>query len=415
MQRVRDLIGDEGRALIADIARAATALPAPGWLDRFTAGAPAGKAEAFFFLVRRQVLDRTGDAQGSYSLECLADGPPEPLLAAAIALDEALGALERPLSDLIGHLGEELIRQKDRLEEHTQQRMEATMRGIRLRGVDVVAEWRHMLETLGAETPAEYHDCLSINRIDGREFDTGMHRHWIDPGLPFAENVAKKAHGIVITSATLRDARDHQQTGDGSWLTARLRTGLRHLADPPACSAISSPFAYPELTRVIVVTDVPRQDEVRVSIAFRDLFMASGGGGLGIFTAIRRLRRVHQRIALPLQQAGLPLYAQHVDAMDTGTLVDIFRAEEDSCLLGTDAVRDGVDVPVVPCALSSSTGCHGHDPICCTRHDTPHSETCSGTISLRGSDCARPSVASSGAWMIVASSCSSILACRRAW
>ena len=26
-------------------------------------------------------------------------------------------------------------------------------------------------------------------------------------------------------------------------------------------------------------------------------------------------------------------------------LVDIFRAEEDACLLGTDAVRDGVDVP----------------------------------------------------------------------
>jgi len=34
-----------------------------------------------------------------------------------------------------------------------------------------------------------------------------------------------------------------------------------------------------------------------------------------------------------------------VDGMDTGTLVDIFRAEPDSCLLGTDAVRDGVDVP----------------------------------------------------------------------
>ena len=31
--------------------------------------------------------------------------------------------------------------------------------------------------------------------------------------------------------------------------------------------------------------------------------------------------------------------------MDTGTLVDIFRAEPNSCLLGTDAVRDGVDVP----------------------------------------------------------------------
>jgi len=39
------------------------------------------------------------------------------------------------------------------------------------------------------------------------------------------------------------------------------------------------------------------------------------------------------------------LLAQHIDAMSTATLVDIFRAEEDSCLLGTDAVRDGVDVP----------------------------------------------------------------------
>ena len=31
--------------------------------------------------------------------------------------------------------------------------------------------------------------------------------------------------------------------------------------------------------------------------------------------------------------------------MDNATLVDVFRTEEDSCLLGTDAMRDGVDVP----------------------------------------------------------------------
>lgn len=96
---------------------------------------------------------------------------------------------------------------------------------------------------------------------------------------------------------------------------------------------------------MIVVTDVPINDTARVSAAYRELFLASCGGALGIFTAIRRLRDAHTRIAMPLEQAGLPLYAQHVDAMDVGTLVDIFRAEEDSCLLGTDAVRDGVDVP----------------------------------------------------------------------
>ncbi len=67
--------------------------------------------------------------------------------------------------------------------------------------------------------------------------------------------------------------------------------------------------------------------------------------GLGLFTAISRLKAVHKRIAGPLEDAGIPLLAQHMDNMDTATLVDIFRAEEESCLLGTDAVRDGVDVP----------------------------------------------------------------------
>jgi ATP-dependent DNA helicase DinG len=110
-------------------------------------------------------------------------------------------------------------------------------------------------------------------------------------------------------------------------------------------AAVASPFDYPKQTRIFVVTDVDKRDFAQVASAYRELFLASGGGGLGLFTAIRRLREVHQRIALPLEEAGLSLYAQHVDGLDTATLIDIFRAEHESCLLGTDAVRDGVDVP----------------------------------------------------------------------
>jgi len=67
---------------------------------------------------------------------------------------------------------------------------------------------------------------------------------------------------------------------------------------------------------------------------------ALGGGGKG-------MTRVNDEAGLAeaLEAAALPLYAQHVDGLDVATLIDIFRAEEDSCLLGTDAVRDGVDVP----------------------------------------------------------------------
>ncbi|HYE43549.1 MAG TPA: helicase C-terminal domain-containing protein, partial [Caulobacteraceae bacterium] len=83
----------------------------------------------------------------------------------------------------------------------------------------------------------------------------------------------------------------------------------------------------------------------QIAAAMRELFLASGGGALGLFTAIRRLRAVYEVLGPPLAKAGLSLYAQHVDPLEVGALVDIFRAEENSCLLGTDAIRDGVDVP----------------------------------------------------------------------
>jgi ATP-dependent DNA helicase DinG len=96
---------------------------------------------------------------------------------------------------------------------------------------------------------------------------------------------------------------------------------------------------------VVLVNDIGRDDPSQVAAAFRELFVAADGGALGLFTAIARLRAVHAKLGAPLEAAGIPLYAQHVDRMDTTTLIDIFRADERACLLGTDAVRDGIDVP----------------------------------------------------------------------
>ena len=75
------------------------------------------------------------------------------------------------------------------------------------------------------------------------------------------------------------------------------------------------------------------------------LMQASGGGALGLFTAITRLKSVYQNLAPELAKTNIPLYAQHIDAMNLNTLIQIFRAEPNSCLLGTDALRDGIDVP----------------------------------------------------------------------
>lgn len=169
-----------------------------------------------------------------------------------------------------------------------------------------------------------------------------MHRHWIDPTIPFARTVATPAHGVLVTSATLRDG-----TGDmeADWLAAEQATGALHLNQPARRAQVPSPFDYPDQTRVLAITDIDRGSADQVAASYRELFLAAGGGGLGLFTAISRLRAIHDRINAPLADAGVRLHAQHVDSLDTASLIDIFRAEVDSCILGTDAIRDGVDVP----------------------------------------------------------------------
>ncbi|MDX2222287.1 MAG: ATP-dependent DNA helicase [Rhodospirillaceae bacterium] len=351
-RRAEDLIaagtGDAGQLTEAvdQVLAAAQVLPGAGWRNRIRDDAPHGPTEAFLALVRRQVHARA-DAQSPYSLETDTTPPIDGLHQAAAVLDAALARLEAPVKRLMAGLKAKLDAEAKDLDSATRQRIEALMRALERRALLPVTAWRSMLAALSAATPPEFVDWLSVERSDGHETDVGLHRHWLDPTLPFARSISDHAHGLAITSATLLDG-----SGDANadWAASEARAGVPHLAsaaDRPAAARVSlaSPFNYFANTRVFVVTDVRKDDLDQVAAAYRELFLAAGGGGLGLFTAIVRLKEVQRRIAAALEHAGLPLYAQHVDEMDTATLVDIFRAEENACLLGTDALREGVDVP----------------------------------------------------------------------
>ena len=348
-RRTEDLIAavseqksDLPLAMILDeILMAARALPGQGWRGRIKDGKPHGPAEAFLALVRAQVLARV-DSSSPYSLETETTPPVEGLLEAATDLEKALGRLESPLRRMISALEGVLEDQASKLDTETRGRIESLVRSLDRRGVIQVAAWRSMLAALSAATPPEFVDWLSLEREGGNDLDVGLHRHWLDPTLPFARALADHAHGIVVTSATLLDG---EPESGPDWTSAEQRVGANHLSPSITRVSLPSPFDYVDRTRVIVVTDVRKDDFTQVASAYRELFTASGGGALGLFTAISRLREVQKRIAPALDAAGIPLYAQHVDAMDISTLVDIFRAEQDACLLGTDAVREGVDVP----------------------------------------------------------------------
>jgi len=359
--RLDDLIAGDGDACEAldEALRAARALPGPGWRQRLSGGQPVGAAEAFLAAARTHVYARESssrDSGTSYSLEAGTDQPVSGLLDVAGALEAALVRLRRPLATLIKSLVRLMDAEADTLDTATRNRIEAISRGLQRRGVDQLNAWGDMLKTLHNESPDAVIDWFSVERADGREIDIGLHRHWVDPTKPFAEAVLIPAHGVLVTSATLRNsspdlgdapAWPDDISGDDTngWADALSRTGAAHLAAPPLMNSQASPFDYAGRTKVLIIGDVDKSNIRQVAAAYRELFMAAGGGSLGLFTAINRLKGVYENIAGTLDDAGFELFAQHVDAMDTGTLIDIFRAEENSCLLGTDAVRDGVDIP----------------------------------------------------------------------
>jgi ATP-dependent DNA helicase DinG len=342
-ERIGDLTGEDEAAekLLQQTVAAARLLPGPGWLKRIQAGAAEGPAETFLLLVRQQVLARAENGFGP-TLETDCQPLIEGLSAEAGMLAAHLIDLKQPMLRLAQILLKKLDRDAAELDSSERARIEALARSLRRRGELTISGWIEMLNRLIERPNPRFVDWLSIDQTAGREMDMGLHSHWVDPTQPLAETVLKPADGVLITSATLKD-RPPESPHD--WHHAEMRTGVVHLPYPVLRVSHDSPYDYPENSRVIIVNDVNRDDMDQMAAAYRELFLAAGGGALGLFTAISRLKAVHLRLIEPLARQGLMLLAQHVDPIDTGTLVDMFRAERDACLLGTDAVRDGVDVP----------------------------------------------------------------------
>ena len=358
----RWIVGPEGRsrgrrrglaARLADVASydseveaavhaandAAQALPGDGWLKRLADNQPATPVETLLAAVRAAVLARaSSDAQfeAGYGLETELAEPDGRLVAAAAQAADALGALQRPLLALARRLDAVIEEAPDWLDAQARSRIDGARLSLGTR-CELIAAWLALLARVGGPSDPDFVDWLALDRVDGRELDCGLHRHWLDPMQPFARLIYEPAHGVLVTSATLR--------AGGSWADARVRTGTRHIEAPVVEESFPSPFDFRRQAEVLIVTDIARGDMAALAGAYARLIEASGGGTLGLFSAIRRLRIVHARIADRLARAGLPLFAQHVDPLDTGTLVDIFRSDPAASLLGTDALRDGVDVP----------------------------------------------------------------------
>ena len=270
--------------------QAARALPFIGWASRLADAEPGtlSPSETFLRLARTQVMARIArDAEpGGYANhECdlypVGPGMPE----AAEALGRALQRIAEPLKTVLHRLGALLEDEAEELEPAMRQRIEAARRSLKRRAVSRLDAWQSMLLAVAVPPPEpgrmpQHVHLLRLDRRGGADRDVGLHRHWLDPTIPFATTLAAPAHGLLVTSATLRD------TGEGdmeaSWVSAEGRVGAVHLPSPPVRVSVASPFDYARQTLAFVVTDVPPSDTAALAAALRALFLAAGGGGLGL-------------------------------------------------------------------------------------------------------------------------------------
>ncbi|MDT8871072.1 hypothetical protein RAA17_08210 [Komagataeibacter rhaeticus] len=189
----------------------------------------------------------------------------------------------------MARLDEALETEADWLDTPMRERIAAASRSIRRRALARVDGWCAMLGSIQAEKPQvdgetpQYIDYIRMDRREGQnpgERDVGLYRHWLDPTIPFASVLAAPAHGVLVTSATLRD-----ETGMHRMMKGRTAPGMRpkpvrarSICPPRHPGVLPSPFDYARQSRAFIITDVAHDDPAALAGAYRTLFMASNGG-----------------------------------------------------------------------------------------------------------------------------------------
>ena len=144
-----------------------------------------------------------------------------------------------------------------------------------------------------------------------------------------------KLESVVLTSATL------QVGPDFTYMKSQL--GL----ESPEELVVASPFPYRRNAQLIVPQDMPDpssgEHPRRLEEALIDLCTASEGRALALFTSHAALQRAYRGISGALEAEGLQVLAQGING-NPQQLLERFRTQPRSILLGTSSFWEGVDV-----------------------------------------------------------------------
>jgi ATP-dependent DNA helicase DinG len=312
------------KELLDEVDRTARFLPQRGWRERITQQQALSVSENFLSQIYNKVWEKQIKNDEGYSLEC------------DIEKLEDIKLLQEKLSELLNSV----IKLYDALKVLDDNSLSSVLRVLQLWAEQQLPSWYKMSQSIDRGGLVQWIDRFVVERMDGQVIDVGMVRNALDPGLAFQQNVLSHARAALITSASLVPSLEH--VPHQTW--AAWQTGAKHSPQPPMSMHSKTSFDYAKLAKMFVITDLAK-DKFATADAMAELFCVAGGGGLGLWTSKRRAQGGYKIIANRLEKEGLLLLSQHEDRLSLASLIDIFREEKNSCIIGTDALRDGIDVP----------------------------------------------------------------------
>ena len=120
---------------------------------------------------------------------------------------------------------------------------------------------------------------------------------------------------------------------------------------PVSRVTVESPFPYPENMRIVALKEW-RDPESPVDLVeqttavLADLTRELGGRTLGLFTSLRRMNQVAERLAVELRDEGFEILAPRRTHDDPASLVERFRLSKGGgVLLGARTFWQGLDIP----------------------------------------------------------------------
>jgi len=166
--------------------------------------------------------------------------------------------------------------------------------------------------------------------------ETSLHAAPLDVAPLLQSELYGDKRAVILTSATL--------TAAGSFAYMKSRLGL----DDADELAVGSPFDYKRSTLVIVPSDLPEPEQPMYQKVMQQtliqLCSASQGRALVLFTSHAQLRAAYGAIRAPLEREGILVLGHGVDGSPRRQLLQTFKTNPKTVLLGASSFWEGIDV-----------------------------------------------------------------------